>query len=185
MLHFTLFYRGQLKANGKPKHKHALREAFHCQLAEMWAHPPVNQLTPFLRDNPVLEGRRLVQKVESYRVVPLVSKSLGAVAELDIFMLRPGAIGEILKGGGDIDNRLKTLFDALTVPRKDQLRGCGEPKPDQTPFYCLLEDDKLISAVRVETAQFLVPNIPDNEVALFIRVTVRSTHAVKTVSWLG
>jgi len=50
----------------------------------------------------------------------------------------------------------------------------GEVPTDQeTPFYCLLEDDKLISKVQVETSWLLTEKRDDehiNDVSLYIRV---------------
>jgi hypothetical protein len=46
---------------------------------------------------------------------------------------------------GDIDNRLKTLFDCLTLPDPNQGYEAETPAQDELPyFYCLLEDDRLI-----------------------------------------
>ena len=39
----------------------------------------------------------------------------------------------------DIDNRLKTLFDALKVPSSRELLSDAEPVDDETPFFCLLQ----------------------------------------------
>lgn len=48
--------------------------------------------------------------------LPLVREELGIAAALDILFLRRDAPGKIIGGGGDIDNRLKVLFDALRKP---------------------------------------------------------------------
>jgi hypothetical protein len=40
----------------------------------------------------------------------------GAQAELDVLLLAANLPGALIRRGGDIDNRLKTLFDALSVP---------------------------------------------------------------------
>jgi hypothetical protein len=46
---------------------------------------------------------------------------------------------------GDMDARIKTVFDALRIPANlDEAGGVG-PQGDEDPFYCLLQDDKLIS----------------------------------------
>lgn len=57
---------------------------------------------------------------------------------------------------GDIDNRLKTLFDALRLPNQtNELVGYDNPAPDENPFFCLLEDDSLITHVSVELSPSL------------------------------
>ena len=42
-MEFTLYHRGPLKANGRPKDKHKLRQYFHRQLTELWNLPPLNK----------------------------------------------------------------------------------------------------------------------------------------------
>ena len=57
-----------------------------------------------------------------------------------------------------MDNRIKTLFDALTVPNHNANAGLnGEPEADETPFYCLLEDDKLITEITITSDRLLEP----------------------------
>jgi len=92
------------------------------------------------------------------------------VADLSITLLRPGAPGQAL---ADIDNRLKTLVDALKVPKKQgELPPDAVPSEDEDPFFCLLEDDKLLTAIRVETDQLLVP-AEESEVVVLIQVRTR------------
>jgi integrase len=50
---------------------------------------------------------------------------------------------------GDIDGRLKTIFDALRMPKNLDETARQKPQDDEDPFFCLLEDDKLISEIRV------------------------------------
>jgi hypothetical protein len=57
----------------------------------------------------------------------------------------------------DINNRLKTLFDALRVPKKQEIQKSWAPTTDERPLHCLLYDDQWITRVNVETAQLLEP----------------------------
>ena len=76
-------------------------------------------------------------------VVPLVTADMGLRCSLDILLLRPEE-DRFIFNAGDIDGQIKTLFDALRMP--NDLKETGEvgPQQDETPFFCLLEDDKLI-----------------------------------------
>lgn len=78
--------------------------------------------------------------------------------------------------GADIDNRLKTLFDALRYPEKDQ-EVPSEWQPNaaegEVPMFCLLEDHRLVTRVQVAADRLLAPETPD-EVALTIRVQLRT-----------
>jgi len=109
-----------------------------------------------------------------FRFVPLVTEDLCLQCSLEILFLRPSDSGTLIQGG-DLDNRLKTLFDGLRLPENmDELAG-AVPEADETPFFCLLQDDKLISEVKVTTDNLLLlPNereLKPNDV--FLAITVR------------
>jgi hypothetical protein len=72
-----------------------------------------------------------------------------------VLLLRPEAPGQLFTQSGDIDNRLKTLFDALKIPTPNEEYGKRSRHEDEEPFFCLLADDKLITKVAVETDQLL------------------------------
>ena len=97
-------------------------------------------------------------------------------AELSVLLFRQQPRGTLITDGGDIDNRLKTLLDGLRVPH-GSMEGRTElpPQPDPTPFFCLLEDDSLVTKVSVESEQLLRPARPDEVVAII------SVHVKKTV----
>jgi hypothetical protein len=95
--------------------------------------------------------------------------------------MRRGVPGHLLIPGGDIDNRLKTLLDALRVPHsKDEV--IGSPEAHEEPyFFCLLEDDALVTRISVTTDRFLKPlnadiSHPQNEVLLVIQVTGKAAE---------
>lgn len=87
-----------------------------------------------------------------FNFLPIVRNSLYLACQLDILFLRHEA-PENLLDGGDLDNRIKCFFDALTVPDREQLRS-GE-KPYADPLCCLLEDDRLISDFSIRTGRLL------------------------------
>ena len=90
-----------------------------------------------------------------WNFVPLVTEELNLICGLDILFLRPSAPGQLVSGG-DLDNRLKTLVDALRIPEANERYAARVPDDaDEKPFYCLLSDDKLITKVSVETDQLL------------------------------
>ena len=51
---------------------------------------------------------------------PLVRKKLGLACALDILFLRQEEPGQLVLQSGDIDGRIKTLFDALRIPSKQE-----------------------------------------------------------------
>jgi hypothetical protein len=104
--------------------------------------------------------------------IPLVRTEMGLRCKLDILFLRPEEPGSIYVSG-DLDNRIKTLFDAFRMAKdKSELGGQA---PTREPVYCLLEDDQLISEVRVTTDKLLLlpkhETIRPNDVFLVIEVS--------------
>ena len=174
---FTLTYTGKLKANGGPAHKHEIRRKIHPQLKVLWSHPPLDEWQEcYLPHDPgPNEDTNLNRKRPPFTFVPLVTPSLQLVCDLDILLLRPGPPGGIITQGGDIDNRLKTRLDALRIPTKGELPRGTSPSADETPFFCLLEDDSLIVGLRVDTDMYLKSDASSSDVHMVLRVTTRET----------
>jgi hypothetical protein len=114
-----------------------------------------------------------------FRFVPIIHRPHELACELDILFLRRERPGAIVSHGGDLDNRLKTLFDALRMPHDAlELAGVVPECPNQR-MYCLLEDDALITRIQVSTQQLLEGTLPGEHpstVELLIHVTVQSTY---------
>lgn len=111
-----------------------------------------------------------------YTFIPLATKHYELACDLDILFLRSEAPGALFPNTkGDLDNRLKVLFDALTMPEhENQLMPDAEPDATQNPFFCLLEDDKLITGFKVESERLLDEEPGSNRVQLTIRVTMKT-----------
>jgi len=176
-MEFTLYYRGQLKANGSAKDKQNLRRHFHTQLKNLWQQLPLKEMHQFLDDTPG-SNTSILKSKDGFKFAPLINERLNLVAELKITMLRPEAPGSIITQSGDIDNRLKTLFDSLKMPSEPTAIPKGDiPDEAENPFYCLLEDDNLITKVNVETDRLLDPFESPSEVVLLIHVTTKTTRS--------
>jgi hypothetical protein len=173
-MEFTLFYKGELLKTRKAKSekKQRLRRHFHSQLKLLWKQPPL-----LIDDVPLWDREeKLIYEIGNFRFMPLVNRRIHMIAELDVTMLRPEAPGSIIKSG-DIDNRLKTLIDALKIPSElNALPSDDKPRDDEEPFFCLLEDDSLITKVSVNTAQLLEERTHSSEVVLFIYVKTKITE---------
>ncbi len=195
-MQFRLTYEGLLLATQRDpltgqqdkrgNHKHDIRQVFHAQLKRLW------DIVPHLKEgggsgpNALVMGGApvLPQDIASvaerhglygWNFVPLVTQELNLLCGLDILFLRPDRPGVVLRSG-DIDNRLKTLFDALRIPEANEGYYARGHEPDEQPFFCLLEDDKLITKVSVETdqlLQFVTSKRDMNEVRLVITITLR------------
>ena len=164
-MEFRLIYEGRLRADGLAKEKHDMRKALHPQLKELW-----NQ-HQFLSVN--IEHFASAYQKCGFRFVPLVNERQCRVCALDILFLRRDHPGNLVKRGGDIDNRIKTLLDALRMPQDCNELAGAVPDAGEDPFFCLLQDDELITEISVTTDRLLLPQKASahvNDVLLIIRV---------------
>lgn len=197
-MEFRLTYQGLLlstqrdplthQRDANADHKHEIRRVFHRQLKRLW------EVTPFLRTGqrsgpglildetgPDVNAYYDVASIASrsprysnFRFVPLVRAELALICGIDVLFLRPHPPGEVIQSG-DIDNRLKTLFDALRLPAGNERYENRAADGDELPyFFCLLDDDRLITKFSVETDQLLETEGSNlNEVMLVITVRLR------------
>lgn len=189
-MRFTLYYDGPLlssASDARIREKQRIRESLYPQLLELWrTHPALPKphgrdwsgwskwdwpelMAPWWRNKSIYPRRGI-------RFVPLVRQDISTICELSVIFLRPGYPGSIFKGG-DIDNRIKTLSDGLCVPQEAQLNDVQVNHPLEDPFFCLLEDDSLISSWSIRTAQ-LLSSLPDDRkdyVRLIIDVDIKIT----------
>lgn len=197
-MEFRLTYQGPLKstqkdpvsnqADARAEHKHEIRRVFHKQLKKLWNSVPhlilgkgtgpghliVNSHSEMLPRTAMSLANRFEKF--GYKFVPLVTEDIGLIVSLDILYIRNSKPGRIVSAG-DIDNRLKTLFDALRMPHNEnELGKYKAPAEDEKPFYCLLEDDDLISKVSVESDTLLgeIGNNPSqHDARLVISVKIK------------
>jgi hypothetical protein len=184
-MEFRLTYSGELLAHTTDRrlperslHVHKIRRHFHQQLKELWqVHPVLTKSSNAYTGAPPGNEQRFTR--EGFTFVPIATRELGLICKLDILLLRSGDPGDVL---ADIDNRLKTLFDALRMPSgPDELgrntsQGIQSPGPGEDPFYVLLEDDSLITHVAITSDRILEPvdELPAaNAVRLVLSVTIR------------
>ena len=177
-MRFTLTYHGPLRGSGggTAAHKHEVRRALHPQLSELWTHEPLQHKVPdWLAAEPPSDASdaTALREVGGHLFAVLVQAPLKLVVELDILLLRPEDPGSIVQRA-DIDNRLKTLFDALRRPEVAQeIPTDWIPTAQERPLHCLLDDDRLITRVNVDTDRLLAPRCPE-DVDLTIRVQLRA-----------
>ncbi|HEX4231068.1 MAG TPA: hypothetical protein VHZ07_20495 [Bryobacteraceae bacterium] len=203
LLEFRLLYQGVLhpSANDNPRagEKHSIRRSLHPQLRRLWKMQPTlrhmarhigtqeaTKVTPMPELNNEEQtidfGIKAIgqqwQRV-GYDFVPLVTDSAAVRCSLDILLLRPEE-DRFIFTQGDIDGQLKTIFDALKIPASSKEAGKIGPQEDETPFFVLLENDRLISEVRVNADQLLLlPNTRDTKphdafVTIHVRLNYKS-----------
>jgi hypothetical protein len=177
IVEFRLIYRGPLPAQGsgtggsRLDAKHAIRKQFHKQLRELWVQHSV--LKSYMQENiDQGTGKRVSYAIVTaaqytigaYHFLPLISRERGIGCSLDILFLRRDNPGNLIESGGDLDNRMKVLFDGLRVPKYLAELADTEPDGSEDPFCVLLEDDTLITDVRITTDRLLTPQVDEEHI---------------------
>jgi hypothetical protein len=205
VVEFRLLYWGALpgasKTNTRASVKHSIRQKLHPQLRQLWKNKStlntmatrfgceiiqdrteIDWSKPGFSDkvfNDGINARASNWQRNGYRFLPLVTDEFCLRCSLDILFLRPEAPG-LLINSGDLDSRLKTVFDALRMPKSREEAGGQDPQHDEDPFYVLLEDDKLISEIKVTTDQLLLlpaeRELRPNDAFLVINVKLLPTY---------
>ena len=182
-MEFYLKYDGPLKSNAGAKDKHNIREYLYPQMKKLWDIEPLKSR----KDVFLTSGKELsvLKEMDGVIFAPLVSSVLEFICQLDITILWPEEPGIISKCGGDLDNRLKTLFDALQCPDINQIKPVKARFADKQPFFCLLENDKLITSVNVRTHTLLCSE-NETDISVLIHVMVKATELMmKTIGLSG
>ena len=212
-MRFTLIYDGPLPAqsahDSRVSEKHDIRREFHVQLEDLWANHPAlrdkfnewksseahrreGKELPYektLSANPdtgpahtaspaqIIEPRQ----VANSRFIALIADHTSLLCELDVLFLRKEPKGHLVNQAGDLDNRIKVLFDALRMPLNEAEIPSGVTLPD--PFFCLLEDDRLIIRVNIASERLLEGTVGSskNHVRLVINVITRADR----LNWLN
>ncbi|MEO1637300.1 MAG: hypothetical protein AAFS04_19715 [Cyanobacteria bacterium J06631_9] len=177
---FTVIYEGPLKPQKKADrdHKHSIHQQFHEQLKKLWQLPPLSDLYDTavgVQSSALARESGWVKNIGSVHFLPIVSQKSHTVAEVDITWFRNEAPGNLLNSG-DIDNRLKAICDALQIPPHGQMPTSPLSATREAPFYCVVEDDALITGLSVKAERLLRPSNND-DVLLIIEVTTKIIRA--------
>jgi hypothetical protein len=183
LLEFRLLYQGDLPPSGnkgRPKDKHAIRRVFHPQLRRLWGVKPNLKYWAFewfhkapveaiqalgdkklppeeignARANLGLETMGKFYAKAGYDLAPLVVPEFAAQCSIDILVLRPGE-RIVFDEQGDLDGQVRTIIDALRMPDNPSETGGAQPEEDERPLFCLLQNDKLISEIKVTSDELL------------------------------
>jgi hypothetical protein len=171
-MYFYLTYDGPLPSNGNAQRKQDIRRAFHPQLKDLWASHAALQAGRWLDTHDV---SCVLRTVGAFTFAPLICDKTFLLAKLDILLLRAGSPGSLIMHGGDIDNRLKTLFDGLRcATHLHEIPTSDSPQPGDTPFFTLLDGDERIVEANVRAERFLDPPTDPYQVRLIIKVETRA-----------
>jgi hypothetical protein len=173
---FRLVYEGPLVAATKNKarapERQELRRHFHKQLRRLWhTNPQLLRLAQQVGMATAIQaGKQVLSSDDGFLnhvksglnhlgrqsnrfgcdFVPLVTQERCLQCSLEILFLRPDDSGTLIQAG-DLDHRLKTLFEALRLPNNREELAGYTPTPEDTPLFCLLQEEKLITEFKVTT----------------------------------
>lgn len=202
-MEFRLLYTGELPPDGDAATKQRIRSYLHPQLKKLWSlHPSLLEYAKMQglvanssslkqtgnKDELTLLGmKHLAANHEEYgfNFLPLVEKDYCLACSLDILFLRKGGQGHIVTNG-DLDARIKTLFDALQKPQQKNECGGALPTEEENPFFTLLQNDKLVSELKITTDQLLDYSgrfLPNSSAHLVIGVKLTPTRRTNT-NWV-
>jgi len=207
LVEFHLLYSGPLHSTGYEnprKEKHSIRKVFHSQLRHLWeTHPNLRERAQGEGEIGItMETAAAMPKAElfqrgvrglganwsrgGFNFVPLVTRKHCLRCGLDILFLRAEERNYVLQGG-DIDGRLKILFDALRMADAGEFPEGAAPEADEEPFFVLLQNDDLISEVHVVTDRLL--NLPGVKTVdkhdVYLQITVRLNPTVnRAETWM-
>jgi len=194
---FILRYQGPLptcsRTESRGKEKEVIRKYLSPQLRDLWEHHrglKTNLLsameTPKTIKGSVLNdvsgGRSTGYghlPIRGWKFIPLVVRARGWVCDLKILFLRRQAPGDLIQGG-DIDNRIKTLFDGLRIPHDASSVTRDRAENQDEHCFCLLEDDALITSYSIESERLWGPvgdEANESDVELSIRVQIKKHTA--------
>jgi hypothetical protein len=172
-----LTYRGDIwrsaGGGGRVSEKQMLRYHFNSQLRKVWEshnvlrevprgalQQPVVKGTdydvprPIPTTNPPLAGFLFRRQLRGLWFIPMITMPMEAHCHLTLKIGRPMKPRHVIFDGGDLDGRLKTLFDALAVPTDEAALPVGATG-DEGEVLCLLADDSLITGLTIESYQLL------------------------------
>ena len=167
-MHFRLTFEGEVPSSQSKvaDQKMQIRKAFHVQLKRLWETHGVLSTFKMNREPTNSDPRERIPLAEwladenqefGYRFVPLAIKRLHLHCQLHILLLRNDGLNRAISAG-DLDNRMKTVIDALKRPQNaSDIGSFKKPDSSEDPFFVLLEDDELVSGLTVETADLLSP----------------------------
>lgn len=185
----------------KPIAASRIRNEFHHQLVDLWdSHVVFRQLVRTARTYPhgvfpsngeyppaeLLDYKEPIEPLSPGQTdycapmavpnvgnfIPVVRNSLYLACAVDILFLRHEEPYNLMRQGGDLDGRIKTLFDGLKMPDPKNEYVGDDLTAD--PLYVALEDDALISDVSIRTGRLLGNRTKDKHaVRLTIDITIK------------
>lgn len=204
---FTLRYSGTIPSHSAKK-AHEIRCIFHEQLADYWSRDtrlakvkrdkirPSQSTSRAIHDvrgdkqklGDDVADRYYYHEVAGVRFLPLVTTWRFLRCDIHVRIYRyEGAKairGGVLDLNGDIDTKAKSLLDGLRMPRDPN--DAKAVTPHQGLFFCVLEDDRLVTKLTIETKDKLGKRPEKGKLAdvdAFVDVHIYPVGQIKSMNY--
>jgi|HubBroStandDraft_6_1064221.scaffolds.fasta_scaffold69773_2 hypothetical protein len=190
-MRFPLFFEGSLPSSGNSDPTRPRPSKLQAIWAIRDAIRP--QLDRLFETHQALSGRSGASRAARHALIPpimidghrfyaLVRNRLKLKCGLKIDLLVNHEPATVVTQHGDLDNRLKTLFDGLRVPTSQQeIKGHTTPGAlEKDQYICLLENDAVITGLHVDTMRNLGSPLDagGDHVRLNIMVTIEPLEPI-------
>jgi hypothetical protein len=87
-----------------------------------------------------------------------------------------------------LDNKLKTLIDAMKAPTHREEHPKTPPKDDENPYFCVVQDDQYIDSIKIKSDRLLAtstssPEDRPDDVVVLMEVTTALFDIQKADWW--
>lgn len=144
---YKFFYRGNIPSNGNSKQKGNIREILNPQIKKVWDVEAYKTLLNKRKSSNKFDSMCVTTSGAKY--LPLISSETKLYCHLEIEYYTKNEMRFVF-ADGDIDNRVKTLFDGLRAPSSPQEKTYEN---NNDIYYTMLEDDKLIKGLSIKSYQ--------------------------------
>ncbi|UVO53543.1 hypothetical protein [Sphingomonas sp. SUN039] len=173
-MRFSLTFQGDLPPRGSPSQIQNVRAQFDPQMRRLWNTEPLIGSAKFIDPLYMPNDCYVPRRIKDTEYVPLVSDKLALRASLSVTLYSSDLPGGMLSHG-DIDNRMKTLLDALTIPPIQQAPNLST---NDGRTFCLLDDDRLVSELAIRNERLLTVEVGNRQSLAIIDVKLIAARAL-------
>jgi hypothetical protein len=153
-MNFTLFYSGPIRSgNSKDiRHINDIRLSISPQIRRLYECEPLKSHKVNCEPGSSDGYFKTYVNVEERSYSALVNPSIEAVCQLSVTFFEAEGTLSVASQIGDVDNKTKTLLDALRLPQKTDIPKIPH---SQETIHCLLFDDALLWGVDIKRRRLL------------------------------
>ena len=186
---FELFVVGEIKSGnagrGRSENIFEIRKQLEPQLRRVWESQPLLEFDKQKGIRGSISGlmtNMVCRWVSNTRFIPVICEGLHLAARIEFTFYEPTGSLSVASEVSDIDNRLKTLFDALRYPR--DVNEIGD-RDYGNEFHCLLDDDIRIWEITVKRTRLLRDMEGQDRFARISVEAIASQTTLNNLSLLG